>query len=578
MDIQRNILIAALLVVAYLLFLSWQQDYGNVPASTAPSVSAVPATAATATNTIPVAPGAAPTANNMATVGDIASLAPAATSPSTGDVPTAAAPATNSNRITVRTDVMDLVVDLQGGDIVSLTLPKFSASLNTPDVPVRMMTTGATTYIAQSGLVSTAGPDLPGGERSLYTADAAHFELAEGADSLAVVLRLPARDGVLVEKIFRFTRDDYFIKVSYRVTNQGSTPWSGFLYGLLKRDGSGDPSHPDSGGFFSATPTYLGGAHFSDEEVYNKVDFDDMQKAPKDLEAKGGWAAFIQHYFVGAWVPPQDQRNKLYTRYDGTTKMYSLGFSYNAAVPVGETREISAGLYAGPKAQDKLKAIATGLDLTVDYGWFWFISQPLFWLLVHIEMVVGNWGVAIILLTVLVKLAFFYPSHVSYRSMAHMRRVAPELTRIRDEYKNDRQKQSQEMLALYRKEKINPLGGCLPILIQMPVFLALYWVLMESVELRQAPFFLWIHDLSAMDPYFILPILMGISMVIQTRLNPAPPDPMQAKMMQWLPWIFTIFFLFFASGLVLYWLVNNILSIAQQWFITRQIEKQHAKA
>lgn len=573
MDIQRNILIAALLVISYLLFLSWQQDYGDAPA-------AIDATAfmPSTDTTTPAIPGTPP---QTLTKTDLSGLAPAVgVGPDMPAVPSAnasAATTENGNRITVHTDVMNLAIDLHGGDIVDLTLPKYPASLNTPNVYARMMTSGATTYIAQSGLVSNAGPELPTGERVTYTADARHYALADGEDGIEVVLRLPAQEGLSVEKVFRFKRDNYLIHISYRVSNHSAAAWNGFLYGMLKRDESSDPSHPGGGGFFSATPTYLGGAHFSDEEKYNKVSFSDIQKAPLDLTAKGGWIAFIQHYFVGAWIPPQEQRNKFYTRYDAEKNIHSLGFSFNAMVPAGETREISADLYAGPKAQDTLSTLSKGLDLTVDYGWFWFISQPLLWLLVHIEMAVGNWGIAIILLTLLVKIVFFYPSHVSYRSMAHMRRVGPELTRIRDEYKNDRQKQSQEMLALYRKEKINPLGGCLPILIQMPVFLALYWVLMESVELRQAPFYLWIHDLSVKDPYFILPILMGISMWFQTRLNPAPPDPMQAKMMQWLPWIFTIFFLFFAAGLVLYWLVNNILSIAQQWYITRQIERQHEK-
>ncbi len=572
MDIQRNILIVGLLVVSWLLFVSWQQDYGqNKPAVTTATSQSAPAGTAAA-NEVPSAPAA------TAASGDLAGLAPASTA--AGEVPVAAAGAvTGAGKVTVTTDVMELTIDLAGGDITNLVLPHYPQSLDTPDEKVRLMSNDGVTYVAQSGLVSNLGPDLPSGERGTYTADATSFTLADGSDVLEVVLHAAPRDGVSVDKIFRFKRGDYLVNVSYRVNNQSAAAWNGFLFGQLKRDGSGDPSHPGGGSFFSTSPTYLGGAYYSDEAVYNKATLGDVQEAPVKVEAQGGWIAFIQHYFIGAWIPTQDQRNQYFARYRQDEGTYLFGFtSPQVSVAPGATQEIGASFYAGPKQQDRLKEISTGLDLTVDYGWFWFISQPLLWLLVMIEEVVGNWGVAIILLTVLIKILFYYPSKMSYTSMAHMRRITPELTRIREEYKNDRQKQSQEMLALYRKEKINPLGGCLPILLQMPVFIALYWVLLESVELRQAPFFLWIHDLSVMDPYFVLPILMGISMWFQTKLNPAPPDPMQAKMLQWLPWIFTVFFLFFAAGLVLYWLVNNILSIAQQWYITKKIEKEHAKA
>ncbi|MFZ5722188.1 MAG: membrane protein insertase YidC [Pseudomonadota bacterium] len=571
MDFQRNILIVALLVVSYFLFLSWQQDYAQQPPQDVAAVTAgAAATPATGSHVSPATPGIpAPVS-----AGEFSDIAPISQAP---DAPATTTGTASASRITVHTDVLDLAIDLAGGDVVELTLPKYSTSLEHRDTPVRLMTTQGRTYVAQSGLVSDRGPDLPDGQRASYTADAARFELADGQDTLEVVLHLAAKDGVAVDKVFRFRRGDYLVDVIYRLRNDSAQPWNGFLFGQLKRDGYGDPSHPDAG-FLSATPTYLGGAYFSDEQTYNKTDFSDVQEKPLKLDAQGGWIAFIQHYFIGAWIPAQQQRNTFFTRYRADEGSYMYGFSSGVTVPAGASQEIQAGFYAGPKLQDRLEEISTGLDLTVDYGWFWFIAQPLFWLLVQLHALFGNWGVAIILLTVAVKILFYYPSHVSYRSMAHMRRITPELMRLREEYKNDRQKQAQEMMNLYRKEKVNPLGGCLPILVQMPVFIALYWVLLESVELRQAPFMLWIHDLSVMDPYFVLPILMGISMWIQMKLNPAPPDPMQAKMMQWLPWIFTVFFLFFASGLVLYWLVNNILSIAQQWYITRQIERQHAKA
>jgi YidC/Oxa1 family membrane protein insertase len=567
MDLQRNILIVALLIVSYLLFISWQNDYANnipVQASTEPA----PATNNSTTD-LPVAP-------TPGSAGDLAGLAPASTPATVADV---APVATSTNRvIKVRTDVFDIDINLNGGDITAMKLPLYPASLHTPDMPVQLMSSGNVTYVAMSGLVGNGGPDLPSGERGNYSTDASEYQLAQGKDTLEVVLRQPARDGVSIEKVFRFTRADYLINVSYRVRNEGPAVWTGFMFGQMKRDGSGDPSHPGGGSFFSTSPTYLGGAYTSREAVYNKVTFDDVAEAPLKLDMQGGWIAFIQHYFVSAWIPSNQTNNHFFTRRSADGH-YLFGFSTpQVNVAPGTQTELAADFYAGPKTQDRLAKISAGLDLTVDYGWFWFISQPLLWLLIQIELLVGNWGVAIILLTLCVKILFFYPSHISYRSMANMRRITPELTRLREEHKNDRQKQAQAMMDLYRKEKINPLGGCLPILIQMPVFIALYWVLLESVELRQAPFMLWITDLSVKDPYFVLPILMGISMWLQTKLNPMPPDPMQAKMMQWLPWVFTVFFLFFASGLVLYWLVNNILSIAQQWYITRKIEKQHAKA
>lgn len=574
MDLQRNILIVALLAVSYFLFLSWQQDYSQKPpaaeAMVTPAVSA-----ATVTETGPVAAAGGPASS---TEGDLAGAAPATSATTVTDVPTTAQ--NGGDRIRVKTDVMDLAISLKGGDVVDLALLKYPMSLEEKDRPVRLMTSGNSVFEAQSILVATRGPAVDSSAgRAVYTADAVEYTLADGAETLEVVLHLPETNGVSVDKVYRFKRGDYYVNVFWRIRNNSPEPWHGYMFGQIKRDGSADPLHPGGGGFFSASPTYLGAAYYNAEKIYNKATFDDMREAPVVLTVTGGWVAFIQHYFVSAWVPGQQDINAIKLEYSATESVYRLrATSPEKIVAPGTSLEIGAGLYAGPKQQDRLKEISSGLELTVDYGWFWMISQFLFWVLAHIEAICGNWGVAIILLTVLVKILFYYPSHISYRSMANMRRITPELMRLRETYKNDRQKQAQEMMNLYRKEKVNPLGGCLPILIQMPVFIALYWVLLESVELRQAPFMLWIQDLSVMDPYFILPILMGISMWVQMKLNPAPPDPMQAKIMQWLPWIFTIFFLFFASGLVLYWLVNNLLSIAQQWYITRQVEKEHARA
>ena len=363
--------------------------------------------------------------------------------------------------------------------------------------------------------------------------------------------------------------------VGYIVDNQTGERWQGNLFGQIKRDSS-KPSTVDSSGM--GLQPFLGAAITQPDERFTKFTFKDMQEEPFREQLPGGWIAMIQHYFLSAWIPAADQSHTYSTRV--TASGFNIaGFTSPAlVVDSGEQGAVSAGFYAGPKDQYRLAEISPYLDLSVDYGWLWWIAQPLFWLLIKIHSFVGNWGVAIILLTVLIKTVFFKLSATSYRSMANMRRVAPKMQDIREQHADDKAKQSQAMMELYRKEKINPMGGCLPVLVQMPVFISLYWVLMESVELRHSPFFLWIEDLSVMDPYFVLPLLMGASMWFMQKLNPPPPDPMQAKIMQWLPVIFTFFFLWFPAGLVLYWVVNNLLSMAQQYVITRQIEKSDAKA
>jgi YidC/Oxa1 family membrane protein insertase len=322
---------------------------------------------------------------------------------------------------------------------------------------------------------------------------------------------------------------------------------------------------------------FLGAATTTTEDRFKKFSFGDIADEPWKNSYQGGWIAIMQHYFLSAWIPSANQSHTYSTRQ--TQAGFNIaGFTSSPViVDPGQTGSYSMNLYVGPKDQYTLAEISPHLELTVDYGWLWWIAQPLFWLLTKIQSFVGNWGVAIILLTVFVKGAFFKLSAASYRSMAKMRKVQPKMQSIREEYADDKQKQSQAMMELYKKEKINPMGGCLPILIQMPVFIALYWVLMESVELRQAPFALWINDLSVMDPYFVLPLMMGASMFFMQKLNPPPPDPMQAKIMQWLPVIFTFFFLWFPAGLVLYWVVNNLLSMTQQFIITRAIDREGLK-
>ena len=342
------------------------------------------------------------------------------------------------------------------------------------------------------------------------------------------------------------------------------------MFAQLKRDASKDPSASQQG---MGMVTYLGGAWGNNEKNYNKIGFDDFNEEALKLTTKGGWTGIVQHYFVTAWIPDANSNNHLMTRANPDKGEYFIGFtSPDIVVNVGMQNTLNATLYAGPKIQEDLAKLSTGLELTVDYGFLWFISQFLFWVLQLLHGFLGNWGWSIVFLTLFVKLAFFHLSATSYKSMANMRRVMPEMQRIKEQYGTDRAKMSQAMMELYQKEKINPVSGCLPMLVQMPVFLALYWTLMESVELRHAPWLLWITDLAAMDKYFVLPLIMGVTMYIQQLLNPQPTDPMQAKVLKIMPVIFTAFMLFFPAGLVLYWVVNNTLSIAQQWVITRQIE------
>lgn len=493
------------------------------------------------------------------------------------DVPSVAQETTSSGSkgsslVRVVTDVLDLQIDLLGGDFVTVSLPKQLAELDGDQPFVLMERTSRRTYVAQSGLIGTDGTDTRDG-RPLFDAKKTEYRLAPGQEQLLVDLTYTQASGVLITKRFTFTRGDNLVNVSYLIDNRSDSPWSATFYGQLKRDNSSDPAADTTG---MGLRPFLGVATTTADKPFLKIAFKKLADEPLNNKVEGGWISMVQHYFISAWIPPSTQLNHY------TTKVTPSGFNLiRFTAPAvnlqpGQQGTVSAGFYAGPKDQYRLKKIAPGLDLTVDYGWLWWIAQPLFWILTQIHKLVGNWGWSIIFLTVLVKGAFFQLSAASYRSMAKMRKVAPKMAQIRELYADDRQKQSQEMMALYQKEKVNPLGGCLPILIQMPVFISLYWVLMESVELRQAPWLGWIKDLSTMDPYFILPAIMGVSMFAQQKLNPPPPDPMQAKIMQFLPVVFTFFFLWFPAGLVLYWVVNNLLSILQQWVITRRIEQADA--
>lgn len=475
----------------------------------------------------------------------------------------------NAGWINVKTDVLDVLIDPQGGDIVKAALPTFHAKLNRPDLPFILLNhTDAHTYVARSGLVGPNGTDSRD-SRPLFNSAKRSYSLSEGQEQIAVDLVYQQNADVTITKRFTFTQGSHLIEMRYLVNNNSNQPWLATLYGQIKRDSY----NPNPSGAMGMQP-FLGAATSTNEKNYLKLNFDDIADESLTHKKEGGWIAMVQHYFLSAWVPPQETVNEFRMFKTKNADMYYLQFTAQPVrVEPGTQGELSASFYVGPKDIKTLEKISPYLDLTVDYSFLWWIAKPLFYALDGIHSFVGNWGVAIILLTICIKILFFYPSAASYRSMAKMRKVQPKMLELKERYGEDRQKFSAEMMKLYRTEKVNPFGGCLPILIQMPVFLALYWVLMESVELRQAPFFLWIEDLSVKDPYYVLPLIMGVTMWIQQKLNPTPPDPMQAKIMQIMPVMFTLLFLFFPAGLVLYWVVNNTLSITQQYVITRNIEK-----
>ncbi|KAA0010669.1 membrane protein insertase YidC [Billgrantia pellis] len=549
MDVKRLLLLIPLAVLAYLLVVQWNQDYGQVaPEPEAPSFSApAPGDEATPPDEDGLAVPASPRADSVA-----------------GDMPgEAEQPSATRDLIAVATDVLDVRIDPQGGDIVYAALPQHRMTLNSERPYVLLSDNETRSYVARSGLQVDGHAG-----RLAFTPEQTRYRLSDDDNRLEVDLAADV-NGVDVIKRYTFERGSYAVNVDYFLANNTEEPVTARFIGQLARDNSPDPSSGVSMGMSS----YLGAAYSSPEDRYQKIDFDEIQKGNfNNRDVQGGWVAIIQHYFVSAWVPPQNQQNLQYATTDSRNRNVAAFAGPVTTVAVdGETR-LGATLYMGPKVQSYLEEVAPNLRLTVDFGWLWFIANPLFWLLDHIQNIIGNWGWSIVVLTILVKLAMWPLSAKAYKSMARMRKLGPEMQRLKEQYGDDRQKMSQEMMKFYQKEKINPLGGCLPILVQMPVFIALYWMLLESVELRHAPFVFWIQDLSMKDPYFILPILMGASMFVQQLLNPTPPDPMQAKIMRMLPIVFTFFFLWFPAGLVIYWVVNNVISIAQQYVITRKIE------
>ncbi|MAD57427.1 MAG: membrane protein insertase YidC [Porticoccus sp.] len=558
MDWQRSFIIGAMLVVLYMLFLEWDGFQ---------------------TKRFPVVSN---TTSSELIVPQILTTKKKQAKEDTEDIPESSistsqknfieAPKKNDNYIedriiTVTTDVLRVHIDRYGGDIVRVELLDHLQDLKNKETPFLLLNrTANSTYIAQSGLIGINGTDTKAG-RPTFQASFNQYQLENNEDTLIVDLTYNQENTSIVKR-YLFKRKDYLINLEYQIKNQAKTIWEGGLYGQIKRD-SLNPNNVTALGM----QPFLGAALTTTEKNYQKLGFSEIANETFKGSVLGGWVAMVQHYFVSAWVPDQTTQNNFNIRKINNQDFYIMGFtSPQVRLKPGEKAELTAGFYAGPKDQYRLEELSPYLDLTVDYGWLWMIAKPLFWVLYQLHQIIGNWGWSIIMLTVLIKAAFFQLSAKSYVSMANMRKLQPEMLRLKELYGDDRQKMSQETMNLYKREKVNPMGGCLPILVQMPVFIALYWVLMESVELRHAPWVLWINDLSVKDPFFVLPLIMGASMFIQMQLNPTPPDPIQAKVMKIMPIAFTFFFLFFPAGLVLYWTVNNCLSILQQWLITRRIE------
>ncbi|MBW7860994.1 MAG: membrane protein insertase YidC [Rhodocyclaceae bacterium] len=481
------------------------------------------------------------------------------------EAPAAAAAPLGGSRAVVRTDMVVAEVSATGGQIVRLELVKHKAGKGRSDSFVLFDEGERHIYAAQAGLI---GEGLPN-HRTSYRLQEGEHVLADGQDKIVLRLEAPEHNGIRVNKLITFHRGSYLIDVAYEILNESGAALDTHAYFQFVRDGK-----PAEAVEVFGVRTFTGPAFYTDAEKYQKVEFEEIEKGKAKFarQANDGWTALVQHYFVGAWLPDGSTPREFFARKVGAD-LYASGVILPVTtVAPDQTVRVGSRLYAGPQEQDYLADLAPGLGLVVDYGWLTVIAAPLFWVLSWLHNLTGNWGWAIILVTVLIKLVFFPLSAASYKSMAKMRVLAPRMQRLKELYGHDKARMQQEVMEMYRKEKINPLGGCLPILVQIPVFIALYWVLLGSVEMRHAPWLGWIQDLSAKDPYFILPIIMGASMLVQMKLNPAPPDPLQAKVMMGLPFVFTIMFMWFPSGLVLYWVVNNILSIAQQWQITRMIE------
>ncbi|WP_028116969.1 membrane protein insertase YidC [Ferrimonas senticii] len=529
MESQRNLLLIGLLFVSFLLFQQWQLDQ-NPPQHTEATTSQ--ATTNVANADVPQSAAAVPASAGI-----------------------------SAKQITVTTDTLELRIDTKGGDIVFASLPEHKVEQGGE----QSLTILDSNYIAQSGLIGAQGPDASG-ERPQYTTTAESFTLT--GDTLVVPLSYTDANGITFEKRFTFHKGRYDVLVEYVINNASAQNAQVQLYTQLKQQ-----TGVEEGSMFM--PTYRGGAYSTEDSRYEKYSFDDIADENLNELTKGGWIAMLQHYFVSAWVPNADSNNEIYSRSVGNSAIIGMK-QPGQVIAAGTSATLAAEFYVGPKDQQALSALSETLNLTVDYGWLWFLAEPLYALLMFLHGLVGNWGFAIILMTLIIRGIMYPLTKAQYTSMAKMRNLQPKMQELKERFGDDRQRMSQATMELYQKEKVNPMGGCFPMLLQFPIFIAFYWVLLESVELRHAPFIGWIQDLSAQDPYYVLPVLMGISMFAMQKLSPTPAgmDPMQAKIMQYLPVMFTFFFLWFPSGLVLYWLVGNLVAIAQQLIIYKSLEKQ----
>lgn len=550
-NVLRVLILIALFITAYLLVLAWQKDYGNKPTTQVQTTVNSSSGDFSANATSSSGDFVVPTTNNS---GD-----------STNDA------VAGNKIIDVSTDMYDIKIDPKGGDIVYAALKKYDAHLDNKDPMVLLENNSNRVYIAQSELLNLSDTNA-NKERTNYQYSLDNFVMSDGQDTLSVPLTY-THNGITITKTYTFTKGKYPIEVSYNINNPTSQAWQGQVSLQLKRDDSVDPGMENKGPLSMAT--YLGGAWGTPDSDYNKLKFDEFNKDEiNNIHSQEGWVGIVQHYFVSAWTP-DNFSGQFFSRESAGNYLIGVN-SKPISVSAGTQDTLTATLYAGPKVQSDLKDVAAGLNKTVDYGIFWPISKVMFAVLNWLHSIIGNWGWAIIGLTLLVKMALMWISGKSYHSMAKMRAIAPKLQALKEEHSDDRMAMSQAMMNIYKEEKVNPMAGCLPLLMQMPIFLGLYWVLVESVELRHAPWILWIKDLSAMDPLFILPIFMGVSMFVQQMLNPQPTDPTQAKVMKIMPIIFTAMMMFFPAGLVLYWTVNNLFSMAQQYYINKKVEKEYA--
>ncbi len=569
MEQNRLFLFLALCFVSYMLYDAWVRDHApKAPVVSTTSNSTIPDSGS---STMPSGTGEMPLPVPGKANGNTASaVVGSPTSKQSGE------------RISVHTDVYQIEIDTLGGDLRKVDLLKHPVSIVDKEQPFKLLDDSQVRFfIAQTGWYLPQEPAMVPGTKTVYHVAKKEYRLQEGDDALRVDLQWKNVDGMEFTKSYIFKRGSYEIDMEHTVNNNSAKDLQASLYMRLQRNAPAESSG------FMMMPVSVGPVYYSPDQKYKKFTFSDIDTADaggagvKDVikrEITGGWAGMIEQFFVAAWMPAEKDSYRYFTsKMDDTSNHYLIGMMKAETVAANQQHKTSARLYAGPKVQKHLADVAPGLELSVDYGWLTFISKPLFWVMDKINTFVGNWGWSIILLTILIKLVFYKLSEASYRSMAKMKSVTPRMMALKERYGDDKQKMNQALMDMYKKEKINPVGGCLPILIQIPVFIALYYVLLESVELRQAPWVLWIHDLSIMDPYFVLPIIMGVTMVIQQRLNPTPLDPMQAKIMMVLPLIFTVMFAVFPAGLVLYWVVNNTLSIAQQWYITKHVlaEEKH---